>query len=157
MIDPISAITLATSAYKGIKKAVEVGKEISSFTGAISQFAKASSDIDFLEQKSKKPPLYKMFSDTQSNALEIWTQKQKLKEMREELKTHISWTYGPSAWREIVAIEAQQRKEQRDLVYAKQEAIENLINAVVITIICVTGLGIAVGVIYIIGKQQGKW
>jgi|TARA_B110000967_G_C18869169_1_gene554412 transposase len=157
MIDPISAITLATSAYKGIKKAVEVGKEISSFTGAISQFAKASSDIDFLEQKSKKPPLYKMFSDTQSNALEIWTQKQKLKEMREELKTHISWTYGPSAWREIVAIEAQQRKEQRDLVYAKQEAIENLINAVVITIICVTGLGIAVGVIYFIGKQQGKW
>ena len=157
MIDPISAITLATSAYKGIKKAVEVGKEISSFTGAISQFATASSDIDFLEQKSKKPPLYKMFSDTQSNALEIWTQKQKLKEMREELKTHISWTYGPSAWREIVAIEAQQRKEQRDLVYAKQEAIENLINAVVITIICVTGLGIAVGVIYFIGKQQGKW
>jgi hypothetical protein len=157
MIDPISAITLATSAYKGIKKAVEVGKEISSFTGAISQFAKASSDIDFLEQKSKKPPLYKMFSDTQSNALEIWTQKQKLKEMREELKTHISWTYGPSAWREIVAIEAQQRKEQRDLVYAKQEAIENLINAVVITIICVTGLGIAVGVIYFVGKQQGKW
>jgi len=157
MIDPISAITLATSAYKGIKKAVEVGKEISSFTGAISQFAKASSDIDFLEQKSKKPPLYKMFSDTQSNALEIWTQKQKLKEMREELKTHISWTYGPSAWREIVAIEAQQRKEQRDLVYAKQEAIENLINAVVITIICVTGLGIAVGAIYFIGKQQGKW
>jgi len=157
MIDPISAITLATSAYKGIKKAVEVGKEISSFTGAISQFAKASSDIDFLEQKSKKPPLYKMFSDTQSNALEIWTQKQKLKEMREELKTHISWTYGPSAWREIVAIEAQQRKEQRDLVYAKQEAIENLINAVVITIICVAGLGIAVGVIYFIGKQQGKW
>jgi hypothetical protein len=157
MIDPISAITLATSAYKGIKKAVEVGKEISSFTGAISQFAKASSDIDFLEQKSKKPPLYKMFSDTQSHALEIWTQKQKLREMREELKTHISWTYGPSAWREIVAIEAQQRKEQRDLVYAKQEAIENLINAVVITIICVTGLGIAVGVIYFIGKQQGKW
>ena len=77
--------------------------------------------------------------------------------MREELKTHISWTYGPSAWREIVAIEAQQRKEQRDLVYAKQEAIENLINAVVITIICVTGLGIAVGVIYFVGKQQGKW
>ena len=27
-----------------------------------------------------------MFSDTQSNALEIWTQKQKLKEMREELR-----------------------------------------------------------------------
>jgi len=157
MIDPISAITLATSAYKGIKKAVEVGKEISSFTGAISQFAKASSDIDFLEQKSKKPPLYKMFSDNQSNALEIWTQKQKLREMREELKTHISWTYGPSAWREIVAIEAQQRKEQRELVYAKKEAMDNLINGILITLIILTGLAIAGGVIWFIGNAQGRW
>jgi len=157
MIDPISAITLATSAYKGIKKAVEVGKEISSFTGAISQFAKASSDIDFLEQKSKKPPLYKMFSDNQSNALEIWTQKQKLREMREELKTHISWTYGPSAWREIVAIEAQQRKEQRELVYAKKEAMDNLINGILITLIISVGLAIAGGVVWFIGNAQGRW
>ena len=157
MLDPISAITLATTAYKGIKKACEVGKEISSFTGAISQFAKASADIDFLEQKSKKPPLYKMFSDTQSNALEIWTQKQKLKEMREELKEYISFVYGPSAWREIVAIEAQQRKEQKELVYAKREAIDNLINGIIITIIFLIGIGIAATVIYFVGKQQGKW
>jgi hypothetical protein len=157
MIDPISAITLATSAYKGIKKACEVGKEISSFTGAISQFAKASADIDFLEQKSKKPPLYKMFSDNQSHALEIWTQKQRLREMREELKTFVSWTYGPSAWREIVAIEAQQRKEQRDLVYAKKEAIDNLINGIIITLIISVGLAIAGGVIWFVGRSQGKW
>ena len=157
MIDPISAITLATSAYKGIKKAVEVGKEISSFTGAISQFAKASSDIDFLEQKSKKPPLYKIFSDNQSHALEIWTQKQKLKEMREELKDYISFVYGPSAWREIVAIEAQQRKEQRELVYAKKEAIDNLINGILITLIISVGLAIAGVVIWFVGSQQGKW
>ena len=124
MLDPISAITLATSAYKGIKKACEVGKEISSFTGAISQFAKASADIDFLEQKSKKPPLF---------------------------------VYGPSAWREIVAIEAQQRKEQKELVYAKQEAIDNLINGIIITVICSIGIAIAAGVIYFVGKQQGKW
>ena len=157
MLDPISAITLATSAYKGIKKACEVGKEISSFTGAISQFAKASADIDFLEQKSKKPPLYKMFSDTQSNALEIWTQKQKLKEMREELKEYISFVYGPSAWREIVAIEAQQRKEQKELVYAKREAIDNLINGIIITIIVAISLTLTGGLIYFVGKQQGKW
>ena len=98
-----------------------------------------------------------MFSDTQSNALEIWTQKQKLKEMREELKEYISFVYGPSAWREIVAIEAQQRKEQRELVYAKKEAIDSLINAIIITIIIVVGIAIAGGVIYFIGNQRGKW
>ena len=98
-----------------------------------------------------------MFSDTQSNALEIWTQKQKLKEMREELKEYISFVYGPSAWREIVAIEAQQRKEQKELVYAKQEAIDNLINGIIITVICSIGIAIAATVIYFVGKQQGKW
>lgn len=157
MIDPISAITLATSAYKGIKKAVEVGKEISSFTGAISQFAKASSDIDFLEQKSKKPPLYKMFSDNQSHALEIWTQKQKLKEMRTELQEYISFVYGPSAWKEIVAIEAQQRKEQRELVYKKQEFIDSVINGIVVTFLLVVGFGGAGLGLYFYGKKQGKW
>jgi len=158
MIDPISAITLATSAYKGIKKACEVGKEISSFTGAISQFAKASSDIDFLEQKSQKPSLYhKLFSNTEANALDIWSAKQKLNEQRTDLKNFISFHYGPSSWKEIVRIEAQQRKQQRALVYERQEFIDNLINGIVITVITVIGLGIAGVVIYFVGKSQGKW
>ena len=158
MIDPISAITLATSAYKGIKKAVEVGKEISSFTGAISQFAKASSDIDFLEKKSQKPSLYhKLFSNTEATALDIWSAKKKLEQHRTELKNHISFVYGPSAWKEIVRIEAQQRKQQRALVYERQEFIDNLINGIIITIITVIGLGICGGVIYFVGKSQGKW
>ena len=156
-MDPISCITLATTAYRGIKKAVEVGREISSFTGAISQFAKASADIDFLEQKAKKPPLYKMFTDNQSNALEIWTQKQKLKEMRTELQEYISFVYGPSAWKEIVAIEAQQRKEQRELVYKKQEFVDSVINGIVITVLLIIGFGGAGLVLYFYGKKQGKW
>jgi len=158
MLDPVSAIALATSAYKGIKKAVEVGKEISSFTGAISQFAKASSDIDFLEKKSQKPSLYhKLFSNTEATALDIWSAKQKLKEQRTEIQNHISFVYGPSAWKEIVRIEAEQRKRQRALVYERQEFIDNLINGIIITIITVIGLGICGVVIYFVGKSQGKW
>lgn len=158
MIDPISCIAGATAAYNGIKKACEMGKEISSFTGAISKFAKASSDIDFLEQKAKNPSLYhKLFSNHQADALDIWSQKQKLKEMRTEVQNHISFVYGPSAWKEILRIEAQQRKQQRALVYAKQEFKDNLINGILITLIISVGLAIAGGVIWFIGNAQGKW
>ena len=77
--------------------------------------------------------------------------------MRTELKEYISFVYGPSAWREIVAIEAQQRKEQREMVYAKQEAIENLINTVIITAIMAAGISILGGIIWFLGHQQGNW
>ena len=157
MIDPFTAMAAATAAFNGIKKAVAVGKDISSMGSTLSSWSKAVSDLDFLEQKAQKPPMYKMFSDTQSNALEIWTQKQKLKEMREELRSHISFVYGPSAWDEIVRIEAQQRKEQRQAVYDKQEALDNLINAAIIGLIILAGVGSVILAMYLVGAKQGKW
>ena len=156
-MDPFTAMAAASAAFKGIKKAVEVGKEISSMGSTLSSWSKAVSDLDFLEQKAQKPPMYKMFSDTQSNALELWSHKQKLKEMREELRSHISFVYGPSAWEEIVRIEAQQRKEQRELVYKKQEALDNLINGVIIGVIVLAGVGCIIAAMYLIGAKQGKW
>ena len=156
-MDPFTAMAAATSAYKGIKKAIDVGRDISSMGSTLSSWSKAVSDLDFLEQKAQKPPMYKMFSDTQSNALEIWSQKQKLKEMREELRSHISFVYGPSAWDEIVRIEAQQRKEQRQAVYDKQEAIDNLINVAIIGLIILAGVGSVILAMYLVGAKQGKW
>ena len=156
-MDPFTAMAAATSAYKGIKKAIDVGRDISSMGSTLSSWSKAVSDLDFLEQKAQKPPMYKMFTNTQSDALEIWTQKQKLKEMREELKEYISFVYGPSSWREIVRIEGEQRKAQRDAVYAKKEFIDNCINGVLITLIVLTGIGLAAVIIYFVGHNQGKW
>ena len=156
-MDPFTAMAAATAAFKGIKKAVEVGKDISSIGGTLSTWSKAVSDMDFLDEKAKKPPMYKMFTNNQANALDVWTKKQKLKEMRTELKEYISFVYGPSAWKEIVKIEGEQRKAQRDAVYAKQEFIDNCINGVLITVMILAGIGATIALLYVIGSQQGKW
>ena len=157
MIDPITAFSAASAAFSGLKKAIAVGKDLTSMGSQLSSWSKAVADIDFLEQKSKKPPLYKIFSDTQSHALEIWTKKQKLKEMREELRAHISWTYGPAAWNEIVAIEAEQRKAQRDAVYAKEELRQKIIDITLGVLILGTAVVLLVIVIYFLGKGRDKW
>ena len=157
MIDPITAFTAASAAFSGLKKAIAVGKDLTSMGSQLSTWSKAVADIDFLEQKAKKPPMYKMFSDTQASALDIWTKKQKLKEMREELKGHISWTYGPAAWKEIVAIEAEQRKAQRDAVYAKEELKQKIIDTVCGFLILIIAITIVVTVVYFLGKSRGKW
>jgi len=156
-MDPFTAMAAATAAYNGIKKSVQLGRELSDMSKSITTWSKAVSDLNFLEDKAKKPPMYKMFTDTQSDAIEIWAQKKKLQEMREELRSFISWNYGPKAWEEILKIEADQRKEQRDLVYAKQEFIDNCINWAVGLSAAFSGLGILFVVMYIIGANQGKW
>jgi len=157
MIDPITAFSAATAAYSGIKKAISVGQDITSMGSTLSQWSKAVSDLDFLDQKAQKPPIYKMFSNTESDALEIWTKKQKVKEMREELRSFISWNYGPSAWEEIVRIEAQQRKAQREAVYAKEEFKQKTIDVILAIIIIATGVAIFALIVYYIGKNQGRW
>jgi len=157
MIDPITAFSAASAAFSGLKKAIAVGKDLTSMGSQLSSWSKAVSDLDFLEGKAKKPPMYKMFSDTQASALDIWTKKQKLKEMREELRAHISWTYGPSAWNEIVAIEAEQRKAQRDAVYAKEEFKQKIIEIILAVLILSTAVGLIVLVVYYLGRGQGKW
>ncbi len=157
MIDPITAFSAASAAFGILKKGISVGKDITSMGSTLSQWSKAVADLDFLENKAKKPPMYKMFTDTQSDALDIWTKKQKLKEMREELRAFISWNYGPSAWDEIVKIEAEQRKAQREAVYAKEELKQKIIDITLAVLIIAVAIGIMVAVIYYIGKGEGKW
>jgi len=158
MIDPASAIALATTAFTGIKKAVAAGKEISQLGKDISQFGKAVSDLDYLGSKAKDPPLWKKVSPKfDTSAIEIWAAQQKAKEMREELKSYISLYYGPSAWDSIVAIEAEQRKQQKEMVYRRQEKIDNLINWIVGVTIVLVGFVLFGAIIYFIGKQRGTW
>ena len=161
MIDPISAIAIATSAFNGIKQAISVGRDLQDMGSSLSKFATAVSDIDFAHQKAEKPPWYKKLAGvvgaTQSNAMEIWMHKQKAKEMREELRSYISLYYGPSAWNEIVAIEVQMRKAQKEAVYAAEELKETIVGWVV-GIIATVVLGGGFGYfLYWLGAANGKW
>lgn len=158
MIDPATAIGMATVAFNGIKKAVSVGKEISELSGDLSQFGKAISDLNYLGDKAKDPPLWKRLDPKfDTTAIEIWAAQQKAEEMRNELRSYISLYYGPSAWERIVQIEAEQRKMQKEAVYRRQEKIDNLINWVVGSVITLMALAGVALFIYFAGRAQGKW
>jgi len=158
MIDPASAIAIATTAFTGIKKAVAAGKEISQLGKDISAFGRAVSDLDYMGNKAKDPPLWrKLDPKFDTSAIEIWAAQQRAKEMREELREHISLYYGPSAWEQIVHIEAEQRRMQKEAVYRRQEKIDNLINWIIGIVLVVTGLGIFAVIVWFIGKSQGRW
>jgi hypothetical protein len=158
MIDPASAIAACTLAFKGIKKAVSIGKDISDMGRDLSNFGKAVSDLNYLGNKANNPPLWKKVKPGfDTSAVEIWAAQQKAKEMREELRDYISLYYGPSAWKAIVNIEVEQRRLQKEAVYKRQEKIDHLINWGVGIAIVLVGLAIFGVVIYFIGKNRGQW
>ncbi len=160
MIDPISAIGMATAAYRGIKSAIDTGKELHDMAGTLSQWSTAMSDLDFSHKQAQNPPMFKKLfgaSQIEQNALEIWGHKQKAKEMREEMKTHISFYYGPSAWDEIVRIEGQMRKERAREVYAAEERKQLIIEWIVGLTAAGIGGGVLFGIIWVIGRANGAW
>ena len=160
MIDPVSAIGLASAAYRGIKAAVSTGKELHDMAGTLSQWAGAMSDLDFSHKQAENPPMFKkMFgaSKIEANALEIWGHKEKAKELREDLRSHISLYYGPSAWEEIVRIEGQMRKKRAAEVYAIEERKQMIIEWGVGILMAVTLASVLGGILYITGAGTGKW
>lgn len=158
MIDPVTAIGLATGAFNSIKTMIATGKDIQDMAGQLGQWGKAISDLDYASQKADKPKWYKALGGgVQANAVETWMHKKKADEMRDELKGYISAVYGPSAWKEIVHLEGVMRKEQKEAVYAAQEMKENIIAwiaGILLTLLAVSVMG---GFVYWLGLSQGRW
>jgi hypothetical protein len=157
MIDPITAVGLATSAFNILKQGISAGKDIQEMSGTLAKWGSAFSDFQYAENKTKNPPFYKMMSDNSANAIEIFAQKKKMQQMRKEIKDHISWTYGPSAWEEVLVIEGEMRRIRKEEAYKKQEFIDNAINSILgVVIFTVAALGVGTA-LYYLGKHQGKW
>ena len=160
MIDPVTAIGLASAAYRGIKSAIQTGKELHDMAGQLSQWAGAMSDLDFSHKQAENPPMFKKIfgaSQIEANALEVWGHKQKAKELREDLRSHISLYYGPSAWEEIVRIEGQMRKKRAAEVYAIEERNQMIIEWIVGIVMAVALAALLGGITYVVGVGTGKW
>jgi hypothetical protein len=87
----------------------------------------------------------------------VWGHKTKAKELREDLRSHISLYYGPSAWDEIVRIEGQMRKKRKEEVYAIEERKQMIIEWIVGIVMAVALAALLGGITYVIGVGTGKW
>ena len=150
---------MATGAFKGLKAAIGAGKDLQDMTGQLANWGKAFSDFTNIEEREKNPPFWKKTfkGSDEETALQIFAQKKKMEQMRNEIKDHISWTYGPSAWKEVLSIEARMRKQRKDELYRKQEQIDAMINFAIGATIFLIGGGILFVSFYLLGQWQGRW
>mgnify|MGYP003146079728 FL=1 len=135
------------------------GRDFQDMTNQLSTWGKAFSDFNEIEKREKDPPFWKKTfkGSDEETAIEIFANKKKMEQMRAEIKDHISWTYGPSAWKEVLAIEARMRKQRKDELYRKQEQIDAMINFAIGAVIFLISGGILFVAFYLLGQWQGRW
>ena len=140
MVDPISAMAVAGSAFSALKKGVSIGRDIESMGKDLSRWMSAVSDVDRAHHEAKNPPIFKKLFSGQSveqEAMELFTQKKQLENQRDELRKLIGSMLGPQAWQELVKMERDIRKQRQETLYAQREARKHFLEVIAVLFLIV--------------------
>ena len=164
MFDPVTisaAVATASTAFNGIKRAFQAGRDLESMSQDLSRWMGAVSDVDAAHKSAKNPTMFrKVFGGgtVEQEAIEAYTAKQKLEAQRYELKQFLMFTYGSKSWDDLLAMEGQIRKRRQKEVYDKQVFREKVITYVVLAVVLVVGISLLGGFVYgLMGFDRGWW
>ena len=147
-MDPLTisaAISTATAAFGGLKRAFAAGKDLEYMSKDLSRWMGAVSDVDAAHNSAKNPSMFRKVFKGQSieqEAIEAFAAKKKLESQRDELKTFIMFTHGTRAWEELLAMEGDIRKRRQKEIYEAKERREKIIMWAIG--ICTVGIGTAI-------------
>ena len=158
MIDPITlsaAVSGATAAYNGIKKAIYMGREIEDLSSQLSTWMKAVSDVDNIHKNASNPSTFdKLFNGSvEEVAIESFASKKKLAKQREDLKNFLVAHYGMTAWDDLIREEGRIRKARQEAVYAKQAQQRMIRDYTIMGIACLIGFSALGWMIWIISES----
>ena len=155
MIDPLTALSVAASAVSSIKSLMLAGRDASS---ALSKFAGAVSDVNYAADKAKNPGIFaSLTGSAEQQAIDAFSAHKKMQALRKEVEMLVQFTYGMDGLQEYKETLRRVRAQRKKTAYRRAELKQAMITwffGSVIVISGVAGLGV---VLYMIGKQQGKW
>jgi len=175
MIDPVSALALATAAFNGIKKAVEIGKEVSDVYSQLSSWAGHMSDlqecISQSEKVQKKPGLFDKIGFSKSatsEAFDMLVAKQKVKEMEEEIRHMFLYGdlqhLGMDGLRDFYQMRRKIKDDREKMIYeqarARKELFDNIKLFGIIALVVIIGGGLLwwmIDLVITMGQEAGKW
>lgn len=155
MIDPLTALSVASTAVSQMRQLINAGRDTSQ---AMTKFAGAWADLNEAERRAKNPPWYKSFgSGLEKEAAEAFAAKKKAEELKKELENMIRFVHGPTGLKEYKNILRDMREQKRKHEFRQQQIKETIIEWIVGIILVIASAGLLAVVMYFIGKQQGRW
>ena len=142
MVEVAAAMSLASSAYAGIKKAMEMGREAQDVAEFFGRWFEAKEQVNEVQQYANNPSMMaKIFSgkSVEAQALQVTSARYKIQAMEKELREYLIYT-GQVDFYEDMMRERRTIRQAR-LLAAKRKAEKR---ALILNVMAVTvGMGIA--------------
>ena len=151
-MDPITALAAITTIWGGIKKAVEVGREVQDIMGQLSQWAQAADILEQVSEPKKVPIFGKLkFGDDTKQAFDAYAAKVKIREMEADIRHEFLYGglchLGVDGLREFYEVRRSIRERRiraiQEQKMRRQELLEDLFTGVLILgVLAVGALGV---------------
>lgn len=172
-MDPVTLLAAASAAFNGIKKAVEVGKEVEGVFQQLTKWADAAGQLQEVinnnraETGERKVGLFEKIGFKKSataEAFDIFAAQMRLREMEEEIR--LMFIYGQlqhlglegySQFNQLRR-EVREKRERmvRDQIRRRKRFIENVFWGSLLIIVITVAVKLSV-MFYEYGVEAGKW
>ena len=131
-MDPLTALSLATAAFQGVKKVVQAGKDAEDIYKQLSKWAGHVSDLnEFINEKDDKPKVPGIFEkigfkkSATGEAFDQIIAKRKVKEMEDEIRHMFTWGelhhLGLDGYREFIQRRRKIKEERAKLIWDQRK------------------------------------
>ena len=153
MMDPFTAFAMAQGAVKGIKSAMQLGKDINGLYKDFSQFFQAADAVHIASSKMRMNSIGKSDAQLSAEALQIAMASKALRDSEKELKDMLIWSGNAPVWEQMQAERVRLIKEriaaEKAIQDRKQKDMEVLVNTLLNVMLGIGAFAMTVPVILI--------
>jgi hypothetical protein len=142
MLDPVSALAIATSAFNLLKKGISAGRELEDMAGQLGTWFGAVSDVKSAEEEAKDPPLFRKLISSRSveqEALQALVARKKIEQQERELRELIVWRWGTEEYTAMMRDRARIKDTRAKAIQNQRRKMRKFI-ANILTIGAILGL-----------------
>jgi len=168
-MDPVSLLAAATAAFNGIKKAVEISREVQDVYSELSKWACAAGNLQaFINQeKTKKPGIFERIGFNKSEtaeAFDVYAAQVQIREMEGEI--YHMFLYGAlnhlglEGYREFIQLRKKVREDREALIKDQMRRRELFFYYAFWGSMLFLAIILAIwsfGEFFNLGREAGKW
>jgi len=119
-MDPITLLAAASTAFNGVKKLIEHGREIEDVFSQLGKWATATSDLqEWCKQQDAKPSIFKKlsFKNDTAAAMDAVTVRMKLAQQEKDIREMFQWYGPPDSYEEFIRERRKIKAQREKMIY----------------------------------------